>query len=67
MLIPTLDLYSINRTNMDSSLAMSDAIVKGKKNIGDLICDQYNNMFKILGEPMNDAKTHYIDLIDESE
>ena len=28
----TLDLYSVNRTDIDSSLAMSDAIIKGKKN-----------------------------------
>ena len=29
MSTPTLDLHGVNRTDMDCSLAMSDAIVKG--------------------------------------
>ena len=35
--IPTPDLHSVNSTDMDCSLSMSDAIVKGKKPRWDLI------------------------------
>ena len=62
----TPDLYCLKRTNMDCLLAMSDAIVKAKKIHGGIVCNQYTDMIKITGEPIDHTITHYINLIGES-
>ena len=64
--IPTLDLYGVNRTDMNSCLAISDAIIKSKTFFWDLICDQYANVFENMVKPMDHAIIYHIYLIEES-
>ena len=66
MFTPTPDLYDVIKTDKYYSLAISDAIVKSKKSCWDFICDQYSNVLKKLGRPMDCAITHHINLIDKS-
>ena len=66
MSTPTPDLNGVYRTDIDWLLAMSDALVKGKKLCWDFIYNQYADLFKTLGDPMDHAITRHIELIDKS-
>ena len=62
----TPDLYGVKKTNMDCSLAMIDAIVKAKKIHWGIVYNQYTDVIKITGEPIDHTITHYINLVGES-